>query len=537
MVGGIKRRQLSEAIDGVDPQSNSVVVAELLAARQRLEAKVCEALSGFLARGLHQVEGWSSPVGWLKAHGLSDPDAKRLAVRAARLAAWPELARRWFDGELSAPQVEAVVALVPKRLVDLFAEHDTEVSPLLVGLSLVDTTTAVRHWVARAEAVTDETDRPEASGSMVHLSRTLDGRAILDAELDPDTAALAEVALRIAERPDEPGEFRTLTERRGDAFGTVVRFFCDHYAELGSRPGRQHPHVAVTIDPDALIAGALRGLGITTVEDLERLVAARYVGVFEEALFRDALAHAAGTPVDHDRHPLSAESLARLFTEGTLLHRLLTAEGQVIDRGRDLRLASPNLRDAMITRDRGCRFPHCDAPTAWVHAHHLKHWEAGGRTDLANLAGLCATHHGVVHRHGWDLELEPDGTLIFQRPDGQTLTSPPPRRHRPAPLPLHHPKTGGLIPQFPDPARPSTAAGRTKPAAINPTSPGDTDDLKGSGRPAPGDALPDTDEASEHETALMVRARVVDLVRRHHRPRRQPHPDQPAEPDAWPEGG
>jgi hypothetical protein len=541
MVSGVAG-QLSEAIAAVDPQPNSVVVAELLAARERLEAKVCAALSGFLARGLHQLEGWSSPVGWLRAQGLSDPDAKRLAVRAARLTAWPELARLWFGGEVSGAQVDVVVRLVPKPLVDLFAEHDAEVSPLLVGLSLVDTTSAVRHWVARAEAVSDDASAepgPEATGSTVHLSRTLDRRAILDAELDADTAAVAEVALRIAERPDEPGEFRTLTERRGDAFGTIVRFFCDHYAELGSRPGRQHPHVAVTIDPDALIAGALRGLGISTVEDLERLLAARDVRVFEEAVFRDALAHAAGAPVDHDRRPLSAASLARLFTEGTLLHRLLIADGQVIDRGRDVRLATPNLRDAMVVRDRGCRFPHCDAPTAWVHAHHLNHWDNGGPTDLANLAGLCATHHGVVHRHDCNLELEPDGTLIFRRPDGHTLTSPPPRRHRPPPLPLHHPKTRGLIPEFPEPARPSAPVGRHEPGPIDAPSAGSTDSPGRSDEQAgprdPDGVMPDTEDPTDHETALMVRARVVDLVRHHHRPRRRSATDQATDPDTWPE--
>jgi hypothetical protein len=507
MVSGPGERDLSEAIGAVDSQPRSVVVAELLTARERLEAKVCAALSGFLARGLHQVEGWSSPVGWLKAHGLSDTDAKRLAVRAARLTAWPELAHLWFAGALSGAQVEAVVRLVPKGLVDLYAEHDAEVSPLLVGLSLVDTTSAVRHWVARAEAVTaDPAVGDGGDGSHVHLSRTLDGRAILDGELDPDTAAVAEAALRIAERPDQPGEFRTAAERRGEAFGTVVRFFCDHYAERGSRPGRQHPHVAVTVDPDDLIAGSLRGLGITSAEDLDRFLAARTTGVFEEGLFRDALAHAAGTPVDHDRHPLSAASLAGLFTEGTLLHRLLTADGQVIDRGRDVRLASPNLRDAMVTRDGGCRFPHCDAPTAWVHAHHLRHWEHGGPTDLANLAGLCATHHGVVHRDGWELDVGDDGTLVFRRPDGHTLTSPPPRRHRPPPLPLRHPKLRGVIPELPDRVMP---------------------------RPEPN--VVEYDEPTERDTALMVRARVVDLVRRHHRrPPTVPPGDRPW---AWPDAG
>ena len=61
------------------------------------------------------------------------------------------------------------------------------------------------------------------------------------------------------------------------------------------------------------------------------------------------------------------------------------ADGVIIDRGRALRLASPNLRDALLVRDQGCRFPHCDTPAAWVHAHHLQHWENEGPTDLANL--------------------------------------------------------------------------------------------------------------------------------------------------------
>jgi len=135
-------------------------------------------------------------------------------------------------------------------------------------------------------------------------------------------------------------------------------------------------------DHDTEISPLLVGL---SAADLERLLAARPVSIFEEGLYRDALAHHTGTPVHHDHHPLSAASPATLFTEGTLLHRLLIVDGQVIDPGRTLRLASPNLCDAMVVRDRGCRFSHCHAPTAWVHAHHLQHWENKGPIDLANL--------------------------------------------------------------------------------------------------------------------------------------------------------
>ncbi len=179
-------------------------------ARDRLEARLCEALVGFFSAGRHDVEGWRSPVGWLKANGaLTDRDARRLAVRADRLRRWPVLARSWFDGEISGAQVEVVVALVPGPLVDLYADHDAEVSPCLVGLE------SGRHpgGGARVGAARRGGDVPgpaEVAAAVevdarVRLSRTLGGRGVLDADLDPLTAELVETALRVVERPDTPG--------------------------------------------------------------------------------------------------------------------------------------------------------------------------------------------------------------------------------------------------------------------------------------------------------------------------------------------
>ena len=96
-------------------------------------------------------------------------------------------------------------------------------------------------------------------------------------------------------------------------------------------------------------------------------------------------------------------------------------------------------------RDQGCRFPGCDAPAEWIDAHHLQHWSTGGTTALTNLAGLCANHHGIVHRDRWSLTSTPDGTLTFTRPDATVLTSPPPRYRRPPPLPLHLPAIDELL--------------------------------------------------------------------------------------------
>ena len=178
------------SIEGVGGSAgDGELVRSLLVARDRLDARLCEALVGFFSAGRHDVEGWRSPVGWLKANGaLTDRDAKRLAVRADRLGRWPALARAWFDGALSGAQVEVVVALIPVGLVDLFAAHDTEVSPLLVGLTAAQTRVAVREWVVRADAVTSpdpaEVDQPVEVDARVRLSRTSGGRGVLDGDLD-----------------------------------------------------------------------------------------------------------------------------------------------------------------------------------------------------------------------------------------------------------------------------------------------------------------------------------------------------------------
>ena len=70
-----------------------------------------------------------------------------------------------------------------------------------------------------------------------------------------------------------------------------------------------------------------------------------------------------------------------------------------------------HLRRAVIRRDSHCRFPGCDQPPAACHVHHLVPRSEGGPTSLANCCLLCSFHHlTAVHRWGWQLILNPDGT-------------------------------------------------------------------------------------------------------------------------------
>jgi hypothetical protein len=72
-------------------------------------------------------------------------------------------------------------------------------------------------------------------------------------------------------------------------------------------------------------------------------------------------------------------------------------DGQVIGSGRATRLINRRLRRALEHRYSTCAVPGCGA-TRGLHAHHIRHWEDGGPTELANLVLLCPYHHRLHHR-------------------------------------------------------------------------------------------------------------------------------------------
>jgi hypothetical protein len=71
--------------------------------------------------------------------------------------------------------------------------------------------------------------------------------------------------------------------------------------------------------------------------------------------------------------------------------------GEVIGAGRTTRQISRRLRRALEHRHPTCAVPGCGA-TRGLHAHHIRHWEDGGPTELSNLALVCPHHHRMHHR-------------------------------------------------------------------------------------------------------------------------------------------
>jgi hypothetical protein len=77
------------------------------------------------------------------------------------------------------------------------------------------------------------------------------------------------------------------------------------------------------------------------------------------------------------------------------------------------------IRHAVTLRDQHCRWAGgCTQPAGACQVHHVRHKANGGPTSVSHCILLCFFHHQVViHRWGWTLVLNPDGTTTAWNPD------------------------------------------------------------------------------------------------------------------------
>lgn len=134
-----------------------------------------------------------------------------------------------------------------------------------------------------------------------------------------------------------------------------------------------------------------------------------------------------GMPVDIPRSAV-VELAARADHRTVALDgaRVVTAPGR-LDRGREARLATLDQRVVLRALFATCAVPECAAPFDVCIMHHVDWWEAGGATDLANLAPLCSAHHHAVHDDGWRMTIEGHHQIAFDLPDGRRVRAGPNR--------------------------------------------------------------------------------------------------------------
>ena len=368
---------LTEGADGVD-------LKRLRGAIDRLEILFSTAARQAQQRGDHQAMGFATPASWLarNCHMSVTSAADRLCV-GAQLEHLPALNASVVAGDIGY-QSAAVLCHLREQLGekrDCFDETE------MLGLAREHSVASLRFLCRYARHVADpdgffkESEETYTTRGL-RISMLADGMHSIEGVLDPEAGSALKSSLEKLARRLSPDDVRSHRQRMADALVEMAYHAMDE-GRLGRVNGTR-PHVSVT----------------TTLEGLMNMPGAPAADLAMSA-------------------PVSTRTAERLACDGTIT-RIVRSGSVVVDVGRATRVVSPSTRRALKARDGGCRWPWCDRPASWTHAHHIEFWTRGGPTNLGNLVLLCFHHHRLVHEGGWQI-LKSAGRLQFVPPERELM--------------------------------------------------------------------------------------------------------------------
>ncbi len=308
------------------------------------------------------------------------------------------------------------------------------------------------------------------------MGTTLGGAGRIDGDLTPRCAAAVQAVLDALGKKAGPEDTRTAGQRRHDALEEACRRLIasqclpdragqptqiqlhmslddllrrmeasGETAAGGDRPVLPGPAAMPGDECDATIIPVVTGR--VDYDLLDRLTAQLTGSTPWSA--RPAYDPAAGgspgqgTGRDQVRDLILANAIALLSGPGQIASLLRTgilpppaaAISLPLDVGTGTDTVPPHLRRAVILRDKHCRGPGCQVPASGCQVHHLVLRSQGGPTKLTGLLLLCPFCHLIlVHRWGWTITLNADGTTTARSPGGRTVHShsPPAAAAQPA---------------------------------------------------------------------------------------------------------
>lgn len=309
--------------------------------------------------------------------------ATRLEHRSKTLRAAPALAAALSKGSISAEHVDAVARaardLTDEQQAALYA--DPELVAQALRLRPDPFATFVRN---RARQLADEPDEP----APLRLRRWVrkDGTHVLNGEFDPRVGAKIFSAI--------DAEVETL-------------------AQTQSMPKNE---ITAAVALGTLVSRGL-GAGPNTT--------AAEVLVIDAATLRHG-PHDDTVCETSSGVPLAPSTVARVMCDAVILPTVInTDSGEVLNVGRQVRVANRAQRRALRAMYPTCAFPGCHVSFDRCQIHHIVPWHEGGPTDMANLVPLCSRHHHLVHEGRWSMSLDSDRTLRVTEPDGRHYTTEP----------------------------------------------------------------------------------------------------------------
>ena len=348
---------------------------------------------------------------------------------------------------------------------------DKLVAAAAAGMGLRDLAELFGEIYEQARSASPDQDKDETfDDRAVRLITTFQGAGVLSGDLTPECAEAVAAVLDALAAPAGAEDSRTQPQRYHDALAEAMRRLvaANLLPDRAGQPVKIWAHIS--------LADLLRLQGSSALqEQWTAQVRARWAGhraaasegggdagAWLDGDAAEAIAcDAAMAPiVTGDLDPGALEDLVRLCVELDSHRRAGTPDttqawealeraviGKAVDllsgpgglasflRRRQLgvRLNGPSLpldigysesipagiRNAVTLRDKHCQWAgRCDQPAGACQVHHTRHKADGGPTSVKDCVLLCWFHHQIViHRWGWSLVLNPDGTTTAWNKD------------------------------------------------------------------------------------------------------------------------
>jgi hypothetical protein len=381
----------AEDVRSLTPRQQLDGIAEMLAAKNRLEAQVARWVRSAELDQAPEDDGKKTMKSWLRGHGRVSPGVAGQVVRTGRaLEQLPALAAAFAAGAVTAEQVAVIAPVVqPKRVaaalekgIDL-AEVDRILTAVAAEHQIEQVSRAVHHYLSRLDPDGPEPDPTDERA--LTISTLSDGTVLVRGQLDAVGGEKFKAAIESVVQADRPkGDLRTRAQQQADGLVQLA----DNQLASGDLP------LLRTVKPSIVV----------TMRDAD--------------LFAEA--NGAATASTGFGSLISASKARMVACDGSVTPVLIDEHGLPLNVGRTKRVVPPHLRKAVELRDEACVFAGCGAPKYWCDVHHLIHWIFGGETSLENSALLCERHHTKVH-HGFRVERQPDGRWRTFRPDDSEI--------------------------------------------------------------------------------------------------------------------
>ena len=427
-------------------------------------------LSAFTAGQGYSADADYSARAWLMHRtGITRGAAASHTAWAKRDGTHPAVMAALAAGDLSESYGRTICQWTGK-LPEQYRDESDEllVTAAAAGLGLADLSAlyAEMYERARGDLPDEDPDRAFADRG-VRLQTTFQGAGVLNGDLTPECAAVVGKVLDALSAPAGAQDDRTRDQRYHDALQEAMRRLvaANLLPERAGQPVKVWAHISLAdllrLDGDSALqeqwtaqvraAWAARRAAAsgTGADDGVWLDGDAAEGIACDAAMApivtgdvnvDALEDLVRLCVELDARRDGARDAAWAALEQAVIGKavdLLSGPGGLASflRRRQLgaRLAGPSLpldigyaetipagiRNAVMLRDRHCQWAgRCDQPAEACQVHHTKHKANGGPTSVKDCVLLCWFHHQVViHRWGWTLVLNPDGTTTAWNKD------------------------------------------------------------------------------------------------------------------------